>query len=471
MAYKKDIDYQALIDAAAAGGDYQNAAKFEQQRNDKITGEDITTQTTTNKYSPYLNGGINNNIDYHQNAVDAAKSYATSGNTSDWQAVLEALSSRNDKINATGNDYGVSNQDILNSLSQYQQSGTNSALYNTIMQQLNQDYSYGGSQWDDTAAQLAQQAIDFNYSDWTNGDQYAALKDRYTQQGQQAMDDTIGMIAARTGGLASSYAGVAGQQQYNDYMSQLESAAMSQYANEKNSLLTNAQLAQSMGESDYQRYLNELSSQQGGNQEAFNMLYQLMGYNNQQSTYADETAYSRGQTTKNDAMNRVYDYLVNQGGSVGDLDAALITSSGYTLAELNAMAAKYQQNAAAAAKSSASKSSGSSSGGTSTRTNKTLSKPTLTAAQTLSALNDGIVNDTTRAAYEYYYGQAYGGSDMEESDNEGTITNRHGDTWIEIPNRGRYSLDEVERYVSSGKIIETYDKSSNSYSYTWNNSK
>ena len=35
------------------------------------------------------------------------------------------------------------------------------------------------------------------------------------------------------------------------------------------------------------------------------------------------------------------------------------------------------------------------------------SKPTLTAAQTLQALKSGVVNDTTKAAYEYYYGQPY----------------------------------------------------------------
>lgn len=34
-------------------------------------------------------------------------------------------------------------------------------------------------------------------------------------------------------------------------------------------------------------------------------------------------------------------------------------------------------------------------------------KPALTAAQTLEALKSGIVNDTTRAAYEYYFGQPY----------------------------------------------------------------
>ena len=37
----------------------------------------------------------------------------------------------------------------------------------------------------------------------------------------------------------------------------------------------------------------------------------------------------------------------------------------------------------------------------------TPAKPTLTAAQTLKALKSGVVNDATKAAYEYYYGQPY----------------------------------------------------------------
>lgn len=48
--------------------------------------------------------------------------------------------------------------------------------------------------------------------------QYA---DTYARQGRQAMEDTLGQVAARTGGLASSYAGAAAQQQYQQYMAQL----------------------------------------------------------------------------------------------------------------------------------------------------------------------------------------------------------------------------------------------------------
>lgn len=37
-------------------------------------------------------------------------------------------------------------------------------------------------------------------------------------------------------------------------------------------------------------------------------------------------------------------------------------------------------------------------------------KPNLTAAQTLTAIKNGVINDTTMSAYEYYFGEPYGGT-------------------------------------------------------------
>ena len=59
---------------------------------------------------------------------------------------------------------------------------------------------------------LASEIADMNYTDFTKGEDYASLTKRYSQQGKKAMDDTIGKVAARTGGLASSYATAAGNQ-------------------------------------------------------------------------------------------------------------------------------------------------------------------------------------------------------------------------------------------------------------------
>lgn len=52
-----------------------------------------------------------------------------------------------------------------------------------------------------------------------NGDAlYQQYKDRYTQMGRQAMQDTIGQAAALTGGYGNTYAQNVGQQAYGAYM-------------------------------------------------------------------------------------------------------------------------------------------------------------------------------------------------------------------------------------------------------------
>lgn len=53
VSYDKNTDYQALINKSVAGGDYASAAKYEQQRNAKITGEGLSF-ATTNNYGDYL---------------------------------------------------------------------------------------------------------------------------------------------------------------------------------------------------------------------------------------------------------------------------------------------------------------------------------------------------------------------------------------------------------------------------------
>lgn len=115
---------------------------------------------------------------------------------------------------------------------------------------------YEGSKWDSVLDSLAQQLLEMTYEDWTQGDQYKALSDRYGHQGKMSMQDVLGQIASRTGGLASSYATTAAQQQYNSYMSELENAAREMYGLERGDLLENAQLAQKYSQEDYDRYLD-----------------------------------------------------------------------------------------------------------------------------------------------------------------------------------------------------------------------
>lgn len=52
--YDKDMDYSQKMSEAAAAGDYAAAARYEQQRNEKIKGEGLTQYQPTNQYAQYL---------------------------------------------------------------------------------------------------------------------------------------------------------------------------------------------------------------------------------------------------------------------------------------------------------------------------------------------------------------------------------------------------------------------------------
>lgn len=114
-------------------------------------------------------------------------------------------------------------------------------------------------------SQLGQDLIDMNYDDWTEGESYESLVKRYQGKGQKAMDDTIGQVAARTGGLASSYAAQAGQQAYGGWMENLENAARSLYDTERQELIDRYNIANDMytQQRDEARYIDERDYQRG----------------------------------------------------------------------------------------------------------------------------------------------------------------------------------------------------------------
>lgn len=95
---------------------------------------------------------------------------------------------------------------------------------------------------------------------------YQQAAQRYIQQGQQAMMDTMGQAAAMTGGYGNSYAQTAGQQAYQGYLlgltdmiPQFQQMAMQQYQMEGDDLLSRYQLLAQQEESAYGRYQDDLS--------------------------------------------------------------------------------------------------------------------------------------------------------------------------------------------------------------------
>lgn len=91
-----------------------------------------------------------------------------------------------------------------------------------------------------------------------------AYRDIYTREGERAMKDTLGEIAARTGGNASSYATAAAAQANNYYMQQLSDKYAELYNDAYNEFLSEYQrkaselgVMQGLEESDYARFITQ----------------------------------------------------------------------------------------------------------------------------------------------------------------------------------------------------------------------
>lgn len=130
-----------------------------------------------------------------------------------------------------------------------------------------------------------------------NGDAlYNQYKDQYTQQGRQAMMDTMGQAAAMTGGYGNSYAQTAGQQAYQDYLTQLNNIvpdlynmAWNRYTQEGDELQNQLGITQGLEDSAYGKYRDTVADwnteRQHANDEYWNQ------YNADHSDYANKLNY------------------------------------------------------------------------------------------------------------------------------------------------------------------------------------
>lgn len=140
------------------------------------------------------------------------------------------------------------------------------------------------STWQDQLRDTASKIINrekFTYD--LNGDAlYKQYKDRYIQQGKQAMMDTMGQAAALTGGYGNSYAQTVGQQTYqgylqglNDQVPALYQLALDKYNSEGDQLRGNMSLLMQQDDIDYGRYRDDIADRDN----AFSKLMALMtGY-------------------------------------------------------------------------------------------------------------------------------------------------------------------------------------------------
>lgn len=294
------------------------------------------------------------------------------------------------------------------------------------------------SQIDDLTRQILNREA-FSY-DPEKDPTYQQYKESYTRSGERAMQDTLGQVSARTGGLASSYAGSAAQQTYDNYMGaladkipELKQLAYSMYQDEGNTQRANLEMLVALEQGDYAKYADLLAQYNTDRSFDYGVHRDNIGderYNNEwnysvgrdqiaDKRYEDETAYNRETYKDETEYNRA---LAKAQTLAAGGDFSGYKALGYTDHEIAGLKSAY--NKAQAGK---------------------------------------------LAGYYADWMKNQGGS--EDNGSDAQIGNRHGDSWIYIPGHGRFTYDEVENYVNSGKVIETYDSATNTYTYKWNGNK
>lgn len=186
-----------------------------------------------------------------------------------------------------------------------------------------------------------------------NGDMlYNQYKDQYTQLGQQAMMDTMGQAAMLTGGYGNSYAQTAGQQAYQQYLTQLNNIipdlyqmAQDRYNQAGQDLRDRLSLTQGLEDAAYGKYRDTVTDWNAerdyANQEYWNQ------YNSDYSNYQNMLNYwntiaqqEHGQYNTEREMAYAQAMAAIQVGVVPS--TALLNKAGISSADAKKMAKAYK---------------------------------------------------------------------------------------------------------------------------------
>ncbi len=561
MAVYKDkdelmnTDWQSKINDAVAKGDYGAAAQYEQARNDKINSSGYSgSQKTTNMYSPYLNpvnvSGSSSSksssssskndpwtkyagTDFHQDAIYAAQD-------GDWDAVVDFLNQREEKVMAQGDNRGKTSAQIYAELWEkygmeeeapsfdfdysdrptYNDNGMNDRIDAMLNQILNRD------------------AFSYNAAEDDLYKQYASM---YQREGNRAMNDALASAAATAGGM-NSYAMTAANQANNYYMAQLNDKipelyqlAYEMYLKDIDNQVRDLGLLNDMDDKQYNRYRDTMSDWENDRNFAYGMYTDDVAkgqwqqqFDSNNSHWQQEFDASTDQwqqefdhTVSEDTLDRAdkdkdREYVTDQETSntayakameileAGAMPTAeMLAEAGMTPEQASDILAAVQleRNAALGLggnpTSNPTSNPGSDDGGKDTPKNPGggydnggLSTAQIKEMQkALGVTADGMWGSKSQAAakakgwgssasaaWKSYSSGAANTDDefqyLERDDyatNENTnytITNRHGDSWIEVSGyTGRLAYTELEQLVDSGKVEEIIDKKSGTVTY------
>lgn len=151
-----------------------------------------------------------------------------------------------------------------------------------------------------------------------NGDAlYQQYKDRYIQQGKQAMMDTMGQASALTGGYGNSYAQQAGQQTYqgylqglNDKVPELYRLALDRYNQEGTDLLNKYGLISDQYDKEYSRYREDVSDWQAQRDYLANLFNSERNFD--YTGFRDQVADDQWQKNFDEALRQYNESLAEQ---------------------------------------------------------------------------------------------------------------------------------------------------------------
>ena len=310
------------------------------------------------------------------------------------KAALDAAGQSWNKANAAGDQAGMdaAHRQAEAIRSQYGYSGGSDGSQYIPFGTSKKEFSYASaptytskyqSQIDElTEAILGRDPFEYNYLEDPNYQQY---EESYTRSGQRAMQDTLGQVAARTGGLASSYATTASQQTYDNYMAQLadkipelRQLAYAMYQDEGDTMRANLDMLLALEQGDYAKYqdlLGQYNTDRNFNygvfrdevgDDRYNLEWNYNAGRDQieDQRYEDETAWNREQYESETEYNRALEKAQTL-AAAGDFSG--YKDLGYTDEEIATLQATYDRAQAASRLSSGGGSSGSSgsSGGSS----------------------------------------------------------------------------------------------------------
>ena len=195
---------------------------------------------------------------------------------------------------------------------------------------------------------------------------WSAYKKQYRREGQRASANAMAQAAAATGGVPSSYAATAAQQQgdyyaaqLSDMLPQLSENAYNRYLNEYQMKQQDLSAVQGMEQQDYQKYLDALGQWNADRNLAYNQWQDM--YNMRLNALnalsdRDNTLYGRALDELNwqqsqgqaadEAQSRAREIVDSMLAAGGRPSAELIAQSGYPQEYVDTLAAYYARQAA-----------------------------------------------------------------------------------------------------------------------------